>query len=817
MLSPYRVLDLTTERGLLCGQILGDLGADVIKVEPPGGSSARRLGPFYRDEPHPDRSLLWWAYNRNKRGITLDIETPEGRATLLRLVETAHFFIESDNPGRLAELGLGYDQLGKMNPALVYVSITPFGQDGPKASYADSDLSIMAAAGPLALTGDDDRPPVRISVPQAYAHASAEAAVAALVAHHERQRSGRGQHVDVSAQQSVAMATQSGILSQAWGDDTFQRVAGGVKAGPLTLRLAWPAKDGHVAITYLFGSAIGPFTRRLMEWIHEEGFCDEATRDKDWIAYSQLLLTGQEPVSEFERLKLVVEEFVKTKTKGELLRAALERGLLIAPMTKLDEVVDSEQLASRGYWQLLEHEELGEAFRYPGPFAKFSESPIVYRRRSPLIGQHNEEVLRELVNTGGVASVSPAVDGNTGDGPPLADVKIVDLMWAMAGPASTRILADCGAQVVRIESTHRIEVARTLWPFKDRQPGPETSGCFQNLNAGKLGMTLDLTKEAGREVCRDLVRWADVVTESFSPKAMPAWGLDYESLRGIKPDIIMLSTCLMGQSGPLTRFAGFGNLAAAISGFANITGWPDRPPAGPFGAYTDYVAPKFAAAAVLAALEHRRRTGMGQHIDLSQAEAALHFLGPALLDYTANGRVQERVGNRDREMAPHGVYPCAGDDRWVAIAVAGDDQWRALCEAMGRPQLAADARYAGAAERLARADELDAIVSEWTQVREPHDVEEALQACDVAASAVQNSRELYCDLQLAFRGHFVDLPHDVVGTATVEGSRFRLSRTPARVERSGPTLGRDNEHVLKEILGYDEERIVDLITAGALE
>src|SRR3990172_4668373 len=191
MLSPYRALDLTDERGLLCGQILGDLGADVIAVEPPGGAPARRLGPFYKDEPHPDRSLYWWAHARNKRSITLDIESRDGRALLLRLVETAHFFIESDRPGAMARRGLGYDDLAAVNPGLVYVSITPFGQDGPKAGYADSDLILWAAGGPLALTGDTDRPPVRVSVPQAYAHAGAEAAVAALIAHYQRERSGR--------------------------------------------------------------------------------------------------------------------------------------------------------------------------------------------------------------------------------------------------------------------------------------------------------------------------------------------------------------------------------------------------------------------------------------------------------------------------------------------------------------------------------------------------------------------------------------------------------------------------------------------------
>jgi crotonobetainyl-CoA:carnitine CoA-transferase CaiB-like acyl-CoA transferase len=392
MLSPYRVLDLTTERGLLCGQILGDLGADVIKVEPPGGSPARQLGPFYKDHPHPDRSLYWWAHNRNKRGITLNLDAAEGKALFHRLVASAHFLIESDNPGAMAERGLSYTALSAINPALVYVSITPFGQDGPKANAADSDLIILAASGPLVLTGDNDRPPVRVSVPQGYAHASAQAAAAALIAHHERQRSGLGQHVDVSAQQAAAQAAQSGLLAAPLGERDFQRLAGGVKMGPLNVRLVWPAKDGYVSIAFLFGSAIAHFTRRLMEWVYEEGFCDAATRDKDWVAMGKVFFGEPEALAEYEQLKLLLERFTKSKTKAELLQAALTRGLLIAPVLTIDDVLRSEQLAARGYWQPLTHPELGETIRYPGPFAKFSASPITYRRRPPTIGEHNREI-----------------------------------------------------------------------------------------------------------------------------------------------------------------------------------------------------------------------------------------------------------------------------------------------------------------------------------------------------------------------------------------------------------------------------------------
>jgi crotonobetainyl-CoA:carnitine CoA-transferase CaiB-like acyl-CoA transferase len=399
---------------------------------------------------------------------------------------------------------------------------------------------------------------------------------------------------------------------------------------------------------------------------------------------------------------------------------------------------------------------------------------------------------------------------------PLKDVKICDFMWVMAGPASTRMLADYGATVVRIESPTRVDTARTLAPCLGDKLAPDTSGLFANCNAGKLGISLDLGNPASREVVHDLVRWADIVTESFSPKAMRAWGFDYESLRRVKPDIIMLSSCLMGQTGPLAKIAGFGNMAAAIVGFHNLTGWPDRPPAGVYGAYTDYLSPRFTAIALLAALDHRRRTGEGQYIDQSQAECSIHFLGPAILDYTVNGRVDGRVGNFDPTFAPHGVYPAAGDDNWVAIVCRNDDDWRNLCNAIDNETLANDSRYASATGRLEHREAIDSAIAQWTRKFERASIESRLQSRGVPAHSVQNSGDAYVDPQLAHRGHFVALQHPGLGAFTVEGARAKLSRTPAAVRRAAPSLGQDNQLVLETILGYDESRISELVASGAL-
>jgi crotonobetainyl-CoA:carnitine CoA-transferase CaiB-like acyl-CoA transferase len=399
---------------------------------------------------------------------------------------------------------------------------------------------------------------------------------------------------------------------------------------------------------------------------------------------------------------------------------------------------------------------------------------------------------------------------------PLADVKVLDFMWVLAGPGITRSLADYGATVVRVEATTRTDPVRTVGPFKDNEVTQEGSALWWNNNAGKYGITLDMAKPGARAIVHDLVRWADVVTESFSPKAMKAWDLDYQALRKIKPDIIMISSCLMGQTGPLARFAGFGNLAAAMCGFYNLVGWPDRTPSGPFSAYTDYIAPRFGLAALMAALIHRKLTGEGQYIDQAQAESALHFLTMPIVDNAANGREYWPVGNYDAVCAPHGVYPAAGDDRWVAIACRTDEQWRALCITMEQAELADDPRYRTSVNRQQECTALDLLIGAWTRQFEPQTVERKLQARGVAAHTVQNNFDMVADPQLAHRDHFVQVAHHTLDQTPIENSRFRLLRTPAQITRGAPTLGEHNQYVLEQLLGYNEECITQLAVEGVL-
>jgi crotonobetainyl-CoA:carnitine CoA-transferase CaiB-like acyl-CoA transferase len=814
MLSPYRVIDLTDDRGHCAGLVLAQLGADVVAIEPPGGQRARHLAPFAGDVADPERSFHHWSYNRGKRSVVLDLAGSEAdRDRLRELVKGADVLIDAEPAGRLAGLGLAYDDLAALNPALVHVSITAFGQSGPKAGYAHSEITMMAAGGYAGLTGDEDRPPLRLSLSQAYHHAAVDAAGAALIALLERHRSGLGQHVDISVQASMLQATQSSVLAEPLGAPNFQRIAGGVKMPPFDIRLVWPCADGYVTIAFLFGTSIGPFSARLMEWVHDDGYCDEWLRDRNWVDFAVLVDEGEEDIATFERAKKCLLEWLGTKTKAELLDQALTRRLLIAPVTTTREVVDSPQLAFRDYWETIDVPALDQAITFNGPMGKFGATPLAPLGPPPRLGEHTEEVLGDAARTAPIAERVRAEATGGGSSAPLAGLKVLDFMWAMAGPATTRVFADYGATVIRVESATKLEVARGLQPFFEGVAGAERSGLFLNMNTGKLGMTLDLTKPEAREVVHDLVRWADVVCESFSPRAMKAWGLDYETLKEVNPELIMMSSCLMGQTGPLAMFAGFGNLAAAISGFHNITGWPDRDPSGPFSAYTDYVAPRISVALVLAALDHRRRTGEGQYLDYSQAEGVLHLLAPALLDERLNGRTLERNGNRDVNHAPNGIYPSAGIDRWVAIACETDDQWRTLAGVLDRPDLAG----LTSAERLERAAELDDVISAWTAPRDNQEVEDLLQQHGVPAHLVAVSQDSWADPQLAERGHFVITDHAELGPVTVEGTRFVMSRTPPEAYRAAPTLGQDTFEILTDLLGYDVDRVAEIAAAEALD
>lgn len=389
MLSPYRVLDLSDERGILCAKILADLGADVIQIEPPGGSSARRISPFYRDEPGPDSSLFWWSYAANKRSITLNLHTVDGQALLKRLLPTADFLVESGRPGKLAGLGLGYTQLAEINPQLIVVSITPFGQSGPYADYQAPDLVGIGMAGLMYVTGDPDRAPVRVGFPHFYLHGAAAGATGAMLAHAHRALTGKGQYVDVSCQDAVARALANAPQSYALDGAIIKRQGSYRQTGSDNyMRITWECRDGFVNFLFSGGAGAGASANNIVKWMAEEGMGDDFLESLDFTQWGYGTIT----LEMMERMVPVIERFMRSKTKQELFDGAVSRRILLFPVATPRDIFENPQLAARDYFQQVRHAAFDEPLTLPGPFARASGCPLEMRYPPPTVGEHNRAV-----------------------------------------------------------------------------------------------------------------------------------------------------------------------------------------------------------------------------------------------------------------------------------------------------------------------------------------------------------------------------------------------------------------------------------------
>ncbi len=400
----------------------------------------------------------------------------------------------------------------------------------------------------------------------------------------------------------------------------------------------------------------------------------------------------------------------------------------------------------------------------------------------------------------------------------LTGIHVLDFTWVAVGPITSRYLADNGADVIRIESSTHLDPLRFAPPWQDAKFGINNSQFFADYNTSKKGITLNLSQPKARELVMRLVPWADVVIENFTPKVMRNWGMDYERLRAVKPDIIMLSSCLQGQTGPEAMTPGYGMLMAAQSGFYYVSGYPGGDPAPPYGAYTDFITPRFAISVLMAALDYRRRTGQGQYIDIAQYEASLHFLAPALIDYFATGRVLEQRGNRSDRYAPHGAYRCRdeqGAERWISIAVGGDHDWEALVGALGDPPC--DQRFATMLGRLENQPALDEFISGLVRGIEVWDLTARLQQAGVAAYPVQSCLDLHQDENLEAFGFWNWLEHKTMGPAPYMGSQHRFSATPDNPRWAAPTLGQDTDEVLHTMLGLDAAEIGQLRKDGIIQ
>jgi crotonobetainyl-CoA:carnitine CoA-transferase CaiB-like acyl-CoA transferase len=809
LLAPYRVLDLTDVRGQIAGMVLGDLGADVIRVEPRGGSPARGVGPLLPDGPESERSLSFAAYNRNKRSIEIDFDADEGRSTFLDLVSGADFVLDSGPPSLLDEAGLGFERLTRANPQLVHVRITPFGSDGPFADRPAADLTIAALGGPMSVQGEPVRAPVRVSVPQVWRHAGAEAAVAAMIGHARMRTTGKGVFIDVSAQAAMTWTMLNAMTAHAIQGRDFEREGATLQIGPVDFPLCHPCKDGHV-----MALALGALFMKLKPWMLQAGTIDEAwIAREDWSTYDYRIFRGGEFAIPLEELTETFRRFFATKTKHDLFIPGLEIGATIAPVLTLDDMLDFEHLEDRNYFIDIELPS-GQTVRAPGAFARPSNTALEIRYRAPRLGEHTEEILDELEKS--PRKRIPLQASEPKPALPLEGLKVADFSWVGVGPISGKYLADHGANVIRIESSTRADALRAAGPYKDDEAGWNRSHFFGEFNTSKRSLALDLKHERATEVTERILEWADVVLESFTPGAVDRIGIGYEAARAANPGIVMVSTCLLGQTGRCASMAGYGYHAAGVAGFVELAGWPDMAPSGPWNAYTDTIAPRFLVTTLLAALDHKRRTGEGQHIDLGQMEAALHFLAPEMMARQLTDRRFTRNGNRSADAAPQGVYPCAGRDEWCAIAVEDDDQWRALRTLLGDPEWMQAAELETVSGRLAAHDRLDEALAEWTREQKPRDVMNRLTAAGVPAGHVQRSRDLQTDPQLRHLGFHKEFDHAEMGRIPYSGHQFRVSGYDSGPRFAAPLLGGESFEILADELGMKPEDIADLMAAGAI-
>ncbi|MYB21992.1 MAG: CoA transferase [Chloroflexi bacterium] len=818
LLQGVRVLDLATPRAEMTGRVLADMGAEVIKVEPSAGADARRLPPFSDSEP--GRSLYWAQMGLGKRSVVIDLDSAPGRDEFRSLLATADVLIESFDPGTMASLGLGYDDVKNELPDLIYVSVTPYGQDGPHADRPATDLTLESAGGLVGLQGDGDRPPVPVGLPQASIHAGVQAAADTSIALRERELSGLGQHLDVSMQAAVVwtLMNATGFPPNTGGDPpgTCAERGGGEANSAGAVMGVHPCLDGYIVFSIVPGGLGLRHSTLVLKWIEEEGELTgelEGVDIDEWAAKIARLVT--EDPAELGRQVLIATEnmhqFVAKKTMAECFERAVRDSFMMAPLYTMEDIANDSHLAARDFWVDI------DGHRYPGPFAKLSETPLQLTRPAPALGQ-DQHLLAEVDGARRQKSRAQiSANGVRGaDGGALHGVKIADFAWVGVGPLISKSMADHGATVVHIESATRPDVLRLAPPFKDNEPGMDRAQFMANFNSSKIGVALRLDTEQGHEYARQLIEWADVVVESFTPGTMKRFGFDFATLSQERPELIMLSTCLRGQSGPESTYPGFGLQGACLSGLHRITGWPDRQPAGTWGAYTDFINPRFGSGVLAAAIRHRDLTGKGQYIDLAQSEAGIHFAAPLLLDYLENGRVARAPGHDSMYAAPNGVFRVGEGERYVAIASETAEQWSALRDAAGLEPWSG-AEYDDLSERIAAKSEIEAALADWCAPQTADAVVECLTSLGVPASVVQWPSDLYQDAQLKHRNFFVTLNHSVMGPTPYDGLVTRFSGGTANLRRAAPAIGEHTHYVLSEILNASDDEITDALVAGVLQ
>ena len=819
-LGQLRVLDLSHGiAGPFAARLLGDLGAEVIKVEEPGrGDFVRREEPLKAEAPPPEQSMLFQYLNWNKRGITLDLRNAAAHVAMRKLVERCDVVIEAFRPGTLAGWDIGVDRLLEWNPNLVVTSVTNFGQFGPYASYGATDLIVHAMGGVMQISGRVDREPLKHGLQQALFCAGLNAAYATLAARLRVLVSGGpGEHVDLSIHEVLA--------SEHHGNSPLYALLGAVQGRRAALQDPFSGepiatKNGFLSLQAGGGMPFAEFADFL-------GI--PALRDR--------FATPGARIRAVDEVRKLIEDAVADKDAQDVFLAGAKRRLLTGFVQTAAELLECPHLEAREFWAEIDHPASG-MLRFPGELVKLSRTPITIRRRAPTLGEHNDEVLgRELrCSAAEIAAMQKRPEGSAravrterssepvktskaGTSLPLAGVRVLDLSTVLAIPYCGGLLTDFGAEVIKIEAPTRLDASRANdWLTREAGPGNDPwnrAGGFQTLNRGKRSLVLNLADERGREVFKKLVATSDIIINNFTPRVLRGWGLGYDELAKIRPDIILLSNTGYGSSGPWSPFPVQGTVLENTMGITAYTGYRGDKPWKVGQSYPDFITCWTGLTALMAALLHRQATGHGQWIDMGMYQIGVALMPEPILALQASGEVWQRIGNEDRVHVPSNVYPAAGREKWLALAVTTDAQWAALAKAIDRPELADDERYREESQRRSRREEIDGIVRDWSARQDVWNATRLLQNAGVPAGPVLNNRDLLLDPHLKARGFYEYVEHwQPMGVRPLIGRPYRFRNTPLRIHKAAPRYGEDNGYVLRELLRLDESEIAALYESG---
>lgn len=797
-LEGIRVLDLADERAALGGRLLADLGASVTLIEPPGGVRTRRLAPFVDDEPGPNRSYQHLYFNANKQSRVIDLETPAGVEALRALAATADVLIETGPPGALAARGLGYEDLAAANPQLVYVSATPYGQRGPHRDWKATDLTASAAGGLLQVTGELEDPPTHGPAFPAHTMTGITVASSTMVALHGRDHTeGRpGAWMDISMQEatSFALVQTSNPNHWLWRGEIPVRPA---------LSQAMQCKDGLWVACNIGGLRLDSFLPLL-----DAVGIDHGLTPDDWEVIHE---RGQAAWQYLENpLQDLAAELASRVTRDEFLQGLWDGGHAAMPTMNFPEMLESAHFKQAGQFHDVDAPMLARTLSYSRSPVDPVQSPLPIRP-APQLDAHDTAAAAPVApgQTNGAATAHPPEM-------PLSGIRVLDFSWVAAGPFGTRILANFGAEVLKVESASRIDSLRNQ-PLPGNRFHQDLPDLFNDANTGKRSVTIDLTTERGKELIRELVAKVDIVANNFSAGSLARMGFPYEELKKINPSIIVLHLPGVGGDSPWAPRRTLGNLLMAASGMNYLGGFPGCSPRGMGVAYPDFTSPHLTVTSLLSALRARDRTGEGREIELSQLSATTAFLGAQWMRFMHTGEQPPVPGNRDANLCPHGVFRTSGDDEWVALAVDGDAEWAACAAAIGRPELGTAAEFATHADRKANEDALEAIIGEWTAGQDRWAVAETLQAAGIAASPVETLRDMM-DLDEGFKDHYqrVRQPSDLEWEIAIDGEPIRYAQEERRVLQRAPVVGEHTEYVMRDILGMSEADFNALIVEGVL-